>query len=253
MCGRYGLTIEQEAVAAAFGVSRLLTDHRPRYNVAPSQTAPVILQEAGSGRSLRGFRWGLVPFWAEDPAIGNRMINARSETVQTKPAFRGAWKDGRRCLIPATGFYEWQPPATAKGPKVPYWIRMADERPFGFAGIWERWDRGGEPLFTFTVLTTDANDLLRPIHDRMPVILGDARGWELWLDPKTSQEEAATLLAPYPAEEMQLHPVSTYVNRPANEGPTCIERVNAPAVLPSPRPRRRPDVDGADHQGPADE
>ncbi len=222
MCGRYGLTIDQETVAATYEVERLLFNHEPRYNIAPSQDVPVLLDDE-RGRRVEGFRWGLVPFWADDPKIGYRTINARAETVAGKPAFRNAWKRRRRCLVLATGFYEWQKPASGKGPKRPHWIRLADARPFGFAGLWERWDGGGEPLYTCTILTTDANELVGPIHPRMPVILGERWSWNAWVDPEVAPAEAEASLAPYPAEEMHAQPVSTYVNSPRNEGPQCIE------------------------------
>jgi putative SOS response-associated peptidase YedK len=188
---------------------------------------PVIAAPRGS-RSLNALRWGLVPPWADDPKVGYRMINARSETAATKPAFRGAWKHRRRCLIPATGFYEWQKGPEPKAPKTPYWIQRADGRPFAFAGLWETW-RGKEadapPLHSFTILTTSPNPYLERIHDRMPVILGEEKEWARWLDPQVASPEVADLLRPYPPEEMHAHPVSTYVNKPGNEGPACVEAV----------------------------
>lgn len=225
MCGRYGLTVDQEALATAFGVERFLVEHDPRYNIAPSQEVPALV--AGRrGRRVVGFRWGLVPYWAEDPKIAYRTINARSETVATRATFRSAWERPRRCLVLADGFFEWRKPASGRGPKLPYWIRLADRRPFGFAGLWERWNGGDEPLVTCTILTTDANALVAPIHGRMPVILGTETAWNAWVDPEIPSEELVGLLTPYPAGEMHAHPVSRYVNSPDNEGPECVEPVD---------------------------
>lgn len=219
--------MEQEALAVVFGVDQLLTDFTPRWNIAPSQEVPVVASPRGT-RSLSALRWGLVPSWADDPKVGYRMINARSETAATKPAFRTAWKHRRRCLIPATGFYEWQKSGQPKGPKTPFWIHMADGRPFAFAGLWETWKgKDGEtsPLHSFTILTTSPNPYLAKIHDRMPVILGEEREWDRWLDPEVESDAVTDLLRPYPPEEMHAYPVSTYVNKPGNEGPECVEEV----------------------------
>ena len=236
MCGRYGLTIEQEAIAAAFEVERFLTEHHPRFNIAPSQDVPVLVDD-GRGRRVLPFRWGLVPYFADHPKVGFRSINARSESVATRPAFRAAWERPRRCLVLADGFYEWrQPEATAegrdqaeprakKGKKVPHWIFLADRRPFGFAGLWERWKGESEVLFTCTILTTRANSLVAPIHDRMPVILADPDDWNAWIDPGIPSEALGAYLSPYSAPGMSEYPVSTYVNDPVNEGPVCIARV----------------------------
>lgn len=221
MCGRYGLTLDQQELLANYG-AELFGEHVPRFNIAPSQDIPVLIEDEG-GRRIEAFRWGLVPFWAKDPKIGYRMINARSETADRKPAFRDAWKAGRRCLVLANGFYEWQKPADGKGPKIPHWIRMADGRPFGFAGLWERWGSGDDVIRSCTILTTDANDLVKPLHDRMPAVLGDEAAWKAWVDPDVPSEEVKKLLRPYPGEEMHAHPVSTLVNKPANEGPDCVE------------------------------
>ena len=222
MCGRYGLTIDQEALSIAYGVEEFTIEHKPRYNIAPSQDVPVLLVNT-KGRRLKGFRWGLIPSSTFDKRVGYRTINARSETVHVRPAFRGAWRESRRCLVLADGFYEWQPPPSGTGPKVPHWISMADGRPFGFAGLWERRTGEGLDLFTCTVLTTDANPLVAPIHDRMPVILGEESAWGAWLDTQIPPEDLRGQFAPYPSAEMHAYAVSTYVNRPENEGPECIE------------------------------
>jgi putative SOS response-associated peptidase YedK len=167
-------------------------------------------------------RWGLIPSWAKDEKMGARMINARGETVAEKPSFRSAVKT-RRCLIPADGFYEWV--RTGEG-KQPHFIHFADARPFAFAGLWERWTKGGgEPLDTCTIITTSPNELIEDLHDRMPVILPADRYTE-WLEPSPlNPDRLQELLVPHPAEGMEAYPVSTFVNKPANDGPECIARV----------------------------
>jgi putative SOS response-associated peptidase YedK len=222
MCGRYTLTSPGEVVAEVFelvDVPPIL----PRYNLAPTQEAAVVRVVApGAPRTLDPLRWGLIPYWAQDPAIGNHMINARADSVADKPAFRDSFRR-RRCLVPADGFYEWK----KVEPKVrqPYLIRRQDRLPFAFAGLWSSW-RGPDsarPLETFTILTTGPNDLLRPLHDRMPVIL-DRSDFAAWLDP--ANRDAArlqALLAPAPAAGWEAVPVSRAVNNPANDTPECIE------------------------------
>jgi putative SOS response-associated peptidase YedK len=220
MCGRYGLTAHQEEIAVAYPVDLILAEHHPRWNIAPTQEAPVLLAHRGV-RRIESYRWGLIPHWARDPTLGPRLINARAETVGSKPAFRDAWRDRRRCLVLADGFYEWQKPNSGSGPKVPHWIQMDDGRPFALAGLWERWGPGDAPTHTFTILTTDPNRLLRPIHDRMPVIL-ERDAWSSWIDPEVSSETLTHTLRAYPAEGMHVRPVSTHVNDPKHEGPECV-------------------------------
>ena len=200
-----------------------------RYNIAPTQEVAAIriLSEVGT-RRLDMLRWGLIPPWAKDPSIGGRMINARRETVATKPSFRSAFKH-RRCLVTADGYYEWK---KFDGRKQPYYIRMQDERPFAFAGLWETW-RGGPadsmetPLVTCTIITTEANELSRPIHHRMPVIL-EPDHYDMWLDLELDRPEPLqSLLLPYRSEEMVAVAVTTYVNRPSNDDPKCIKAQEA--------------------------
>ena len=224
MCGRFTLTLDEEALSAAYGVERLLFHHHPRYNIAPTQDVAVLLG-GDEGRRIEGFRWGLIPSWAKDPSIGNRMINARSETVAEKPSFRTAWKHRRRCLVLADGFFEWKKPEEGRGPKQPYWIQMEDRRPFGFAALWESWKGDGEEIRSCTILTGPPNELVKPIHDRMPVILGHPEEWETWVDPEVPPEEMEGMMRPFPAEEMRAFPVSSHVNRPENQGPECVEPV----------------------------
>ena len=218
MCGRFTLTTNLGAIAQRFGVARFLEEVGPRYNITPTQTV-IVVNDDGT-RHLRQMRWGLIPSWAKDPAIGNRMINARAETVATKPAFRVALRK-RRCLIPADGFFEWTP---AGRRKQPVYIALKNREPFGFAGLWEAWTSPeGQEITSCTIITTEANEILKPIHDRMPVILNhDAEA--VWFDP-TIQDSARLLplLKPYPSEEMEIYQVSTRVNNPDRDGPQCIK------------------------------
>ncbi len=220
MCGRFSLAANLTTIAQRFGVllpTAESVEWSLHYNIAPTKTV-IVVSDDGT-RSLTEMRWGLIPSWAKDPAIGNRMINARAETVATKPAFRAALRK-RRCLVVADGFYEWQ--QRGRG-KQPVYIVLKCREPFGFAGLWDTWTApdGGE-IKTCTIITTEANDLLKPIHDRMPVIL-PREAEAIWLDP-TIQDPARLLplLTPYPAEEMQCYPVSPWVNNPAHDGPECV-------------------------------
>ena len=217
MCGRYTLASPTERLAEEFGVDASSIELAPNYNVAPTQKVAAVLEDGGQ-RRLEVLRWGLIPPWADDPGIGSRMINARSETAPGKPSFRRAFRE-RRCLIPADGFYEWQ---RTNGAKQPYYIHMEDGRPFAFAGLWESWSKGEGEIRTCTILTTGANALVGEVHDRMPVILAhDA--YDVWLDPASERDELTGLLAPYPEDEMETYPVSRFVNSPSNNDPRCIE------------------------------
>lgn len=219
MCGRFTLTTTLGAVALRFRVRTGFEDAAsiPRYNIAPTQTV-IVVGDDGQ-RHLTRMRWGLIPSWAKDPAIGNRMINARAETVATRPAFRTALCK-RRCLVVATGFYEWQ---QRPREKQPYYLALKSLEPFGFAGLWDTWTSpDGEEIKSCTIITTEANELLRPIHDRMPVIM-TREAEAIWLDPTIQDPtQLLPLLKSYPAEGMELYPVSTRVNNPAHEGPECI-------------------------------
>jgi putative SOS response-associated peptidase YedK len=216
MCGRYELHASPAAIALAFGLEHPPQIH-PRYNVAPMQHVPIVRVGANGARELVQVRWGLVPRWAKDPSIGAKMINARGETVATKASFGTAYRR-HRCLLPADGFYEWM--ATAHG-KQPVRVAMQDDAVFGLAGLYERWlSPDGEPLDTCTILTTEANGLLRSVHDRMPVIVSP-REYERWLDP--AEPDPADVIAPYPAEGMRFHTVSKRVNSVKNDDASCIE------------------------------
>jgi len=217
MCGRFTLVSPVEIVARHFGLASTppLAAH---YNIAPSQPVAVV-REAGDGRELGFMRWGLVPPGADPRRIGARLINARSETVDTQPAFRAAFRS-RRCLMPADGFFEWQ---RTRGRGQPFYARMRDGGPFAFAALWERSEGPGrEPIESCTLLTTEPNAALRDIHDRMPVIL-DPAAYALWLSDRAQDAPALkALLVPYPAEAMSVRAVSTLVNDPRNDGPECI-------------------------------
>jgi len=228
MCGRYTLQVSPETLAAQLELDAV-PDLAPRYNIAPTQSAPVVrLSLAEEARVLSMMRWGLVPFWAKDLKIGNRMINARSETAAAKPAFRAAFGK-RRCIVPADGFYEWR--KTPEG-KQPYRIVVDDGAPFAMAGLWESWrpkdaPEEAEPLLSFTILTTKPNDKIAALHDRMPVILA-AEEIDRWLDPGATDKAAlGALLDAFPAERRSAYPVSRGVNSPANEHPSNIEPVGA--------------------------
>jgi putative SOS response-associated peptidase YedK len=205
MCGRFTLKAKREAIAAEFDLPDVPL-LEPRFNVAPTQAvAAVRLDKETGARRLDLLRWGLVPSWSDDPSIGNRMINARAETVAEKPAYRNAFK-ARRCLIAADGFFEWQ--KQPGGRKQPFYIHRKDDRPFAFAGLWEHWEREAGALDTCALITTAPNALVRPIHDRMPAILRREE-YDRWLDPSVKDTAVVSaLLRPYPAEEMIATPVS---------------------------------------------
>ena len=219
MCGRFTLTSPDSGIAAQFSLLDL-PPLEPRYNIAPTQpVAAVRMAVEGAARELVMLQWGLVPSWAKDPQVGSRLINARSETVAEKPAFRDALRR-RRCLVLADGFYEWQ---KLDGGKQPFYFRLRGGGAFGFAGLWERWQGPPGIIESCTLITTEANDLLRSVHDRMPVIL-HPRDHDLWLDRGIRQSELLIpLLRPYPSEEMTAYPVSRRVNSPENDDTQCIE------------------------------
>jgi putative SOS response-associated peptidase YedK len=221
MCGRFTLRSPGEAVAEAFGLPAA-PDLVPRFNIAPGQPVAVVRQEQQArGRELAFLRWGLIPAWADDPASGDRLANARSETAATKPSFRRAFRS-RRCLVVADGFYEWR---RANGRTQPYFVGLKNDRSFGLAGLWERWDRHGEPVESCAILTTDANGLMQPIHERMPVILPPDR-YGLWLDLRCQDtDKLAKLLRPYPSKDMLAYRVCPLVNNPRNDVPQCVEAI----------------------------
>jgi putative SOS response-associated peptidase YedK len=219
MCGRYTLQASPEEIAAQFAIE-VPPLFKARYNIAPSQNvAAVCLKPDTSRRELVQLRWGLIPSWAKDPKIAYSTINAKAETVAEKPAFRSAFRK-RRCLIPASGFYEWQQQGKQK---QPMYIRLKDNRPFAFAGLWEHWEpKEGEPIESCTIITTEANEFMLPIHKRMPVILA-SRDYDQWIDPTIQTDSLQSLLKPYPSEEMEAYAVSKMVNNPRNDIPLCVE------------------------------
>ncbi len=221
MCGRFTQTAPWEKVKKEFVVKAPESNlFKPRYNIAPMQIVPIV-RDSVSERIISELKWGLVPSWAKDSEMGNRMINARAETLTEKPSFREAFRK-RRCLIPTSGFYEWK--KTGSGAKQPFYFYLKEKDVFGFAGLWEEWldKESGELLETFTIITTEANDILKPVHDRMPVII-KAENYDEWLDPKVKDnEQFEKLLAPYPANEMDSHPVSKAVNSPNEDSPELI-------------------------------
>jgi len=218
MCGRFTLWLQFGDLVKAFPGLVFPEFLPPRYNIAPTQDAAVVPNDGL--KQVQLFRWGLLPSWAKDPSIGNRMINARAETVAQKPAYRAAYRR-RRCLVLADGFYEWRREPGSRT-KTPMYIQLASGEPFAFAGLWEVWRPDDTPLFTYTIITTEPNALLEPIHDRMPVIL-PREAYDRWLDPAAQRPGSfSDLLVPYPAEEMVAHPVSTYVNSPGNDSPVCV-------------------------------
>lgn len=223
MCGRFALT-DTDAIFSRFRAI-ISEDFKitPRYNIAPAQNIPVIYKEKYHENRVELMRWGLVPFWAKDPKIGYRMINARAETLTQKPSFKHIFKT-KRCLVPSSGFYEWK---KIDGQKVPYFVAIKSCKIFSFAGLYDNWtDSDGNELRTFTIITTNANNTLRPIHERMPVILRQEFE-EKWLDIKIRDSEwLAEMLKPYPDDQMVVYPVSREVNNPGNDNPQLIKRIN---------------------------
>lgn len=230
MCGRFVSVASPELLTQHFGVETVETgDLGARYNLTPRSLVYGVTATGGV-RTLEALRWGLVPFWAKDLKIGDRMINARAETVAEKPAYRHAFQK-QRCLLPATAFYEWQK-LPGKKTKQPWLFRPRDGEPIAFAGLWESWrdpdDEDAAPLRSTTIVTTNANDLMAPVHDRMPVILPES-AWERWLDPENHDVAGLReLLVPAAEDVLERYPISTKVNSPRNQGPELLEPVPAP-------------------------
>jgi len=225
MCGRFALAADRADLQDAFPEFALLEQLAPRYNIAPTQPVLVIPND-GTGKA-DFFVWGLIPSWAKDPSIGTRLINARAETLAEKPSFRAAYRY-RRCLILADGFFEWQAPTTIVSQagskvKIPHYIRLKSGRPFAFAGLWEDWHApDGSQVKSAAIITTQPNELMARLHNRMPVIL-PPDAYAHWLEPEPRQPaDLQRLLVPYPAEAMSAYPVSTLVNSPANDRPECL-------------------------------
>jgi putative SOS response-associated peptidase YedK len=221
MCGRFAFFSPAEAVAAAFGAN-IQFQYQPRYNIAPSQQVTLLRLDDGGQLIVDQCRWGLVPFWAKDPAIGNRMINARAETIAEKPSYRQSFAR-RRCLILADGFYEWHVDAAGKS-KTPYFISRGDGQPFGMAGLWDEWQRDDDDaLRSCTIITTQANAFMRELHHRMPVLLAD-ESVKIWFDNAAGKDDLLPLLLDPQDVQLRAWPVSRNVNNPVNEGVKLIAR-----------------------------
>jgi putative SOS response-associated peptidase YedK len=219
MCGRFALFAEPKAAVSHFELPELPL-FEARYNIAPTQAVLVIRDDPlRGGRAAARMRWGLIPSWAADASMGAGLINARAETAAEKPAFRAAFRQ-RRCLIPASGFYEWR---TVKRKKQPYFLHPRDGL-FGFAGLWETWTRGSDAIDSCTILTTTANEVVQPFHERMPVILPHA-DWTTWLDAGQVPTALTPLLRPFPNDAMSAFPVDPCVNSVRNDSPECVARV----------------------------
>jgi putative SOS response-associated peptidase YedK len=231
MCGRYAITTAPEAIRRLFGYVEQ-PNFPPRYNVAPTQPIPIVRIEQGA-RHFALVRWGLIPSWVKDPTTFSLVINARSDNVMTKPAFRNAMRY-RRCLIPADGFYEWQ--SAGAGQKRPFYIRRRDGLPFAFAGLWEVWSGpNGEEMETAAIVTTDANRVLRPLHGRMPVIL-PPEAFDMWLDTRNvDADTVSALLVPAPDALLEAYPVSFAVNKHANDDASLIEPIDPATAEQSPQ------------------
>jgi putative SOS response-associated peptidase YedK len=223
MCGRFALIAPGAVLAEQFGLPEE-PPIAPRYNIAPTQPVAAVREAAGGGRELTHFHWGLIPFWAKDPSMSARMINARSETVAEKPAFRAAFRY-RRCLVPADGFFEWQ---KRNGRKQPIYIHGADGRPLAIAGIWERWlAPDGSEIESCSLLTTRPNALVAPIHDRMPVLI-EPEDYATWLDTGLQRSDALQhLLRPYDADKLAAYPVGMQVNNARYDEADCVVAVGS--------------------------
>jgi putative SOS response-associated peptidase YedK len=244
MCGRYRLSKTEKYLLEHFGVrSREDFEWKPRYNIAPTDQVPVIRQDKNEPeRTISSMRWGLIPYWAKDASMGAKMINARSESLTEKPAFKDAI-ERRRCLVPADAFYEWK--KTSSGTRIvrhPFLIRMKNDEAFAFAGIWDRWKSPeGKLVLSVSILTTDANPLVRDVHDRMPVIV-PREHYDLWLDPSFRDVKALEeILKPYDEREMEKLPVSNRVNSVKNDDPECASPAaeESESAKPADPPRQK--------------
>lgn len=220
MCGRYSAELKAANLKKGFGVAKTHVGLNARYNIAPSQDAPVVIED--KGRLLELYRWGLVPAWAKDPAIGYKMINARAETIGEKPSFKRPFEKNR-CLVLADGFFEWR--RDPGGKKTPHRVVLKSREPFAMAGLWDTWKKpDGSPLRSFTIITTEASEKLRTLHERMPVILS-SEGQDIWLDPKSEPAKLQSLLKPFSGEQLEFFEVSPLVNKPENDRPEILEPV----------------------------
>jgi putative SOS response-associated peptidase YedK len=233
VCGRYSNTRgkadrAQARLASMLGVEQPEGDDGlRRFNIAPTQEVLAVVEEREErgGRRMERLRWGLVPAWAKEIKVGGKMINARAETLQQRPAYRHlVRRAGHRCLVLADGYYEWQKPEDPRQPRRPMHFTLADGQPFHFAGLWTRWHPpdSGEVVASCTIVTTDANEMVRPVHHRMPAILRDPEAWEAWLDPALDDEALAALLEPIAADQLTARPANPVLNSARHEGPDCL-------------------------------
>lgn len=226
MCGRSSLHDQPTNILERFKLPPALPEFSPRYNIAPSQLQWTIARDGSEEPAVRQLKWGLVPSFADDPAIGNRMINARGESLVDRPAFRDSFRS-RRCVVLADGYYEW----AGKGKnRVPMYFHLSDGRAFGIAGLWDRWERGDSALETCTVITTDSSPLAAQVHNRMPVLLVDD-AVERWLDDSASESELRSMIVSYSGGDLEMFEVLRYVNAPANDSPECIAPVDTQLSL----------------------
>lgn len=224
MCGRYTIAIEQKVLEKRFGVKRYEGKHKPRYNVAPTQDNPVVLIQEQGKRIMVPMKWGLIPSWAKDESIRSRMINARIETIIQKPSFKSAFFK-RKCLIPSDGYYEWKK-TTKTGSKTPLRVVLKSRKPFAFAGLWSVWkNKAGESIRSYTIITTAADELIKRIHSRMPVIV-KPENESLWIDPDvTDQDTLMKALVPIPADQIEMYEVTPLVGNPRNDVEKCIQPI----------------------------
>lgn len=216
MCGRYTLTKPLKSIASHFNPITVKTDHRERYNIAPSQVAPIVIT-ANNQRELHSMQWGLIPSWMKEKKSGSGFINARAETVHQKPSFRSSFK-GKRCLVPADGYIEW---VKTESGKTPYYIFLPSKEIFSFAGLWSAVQNETEPLFTFSIITTDASPSIQSIHPRMPVILLPDQ-YESWLNAESQPEDLRNMLVPFSSIPIESRKISQAINSPRNDNPECL-------------------------------
>lgn len=226
MCGRFTDNAKPEQIKKEFKVGKVNPKlFSPRYNIAPTQMIPAVLENEGK-RIVENLKWGLIPHWSKDDSFASKLINARAETLANKPSFRDAFKT-HRCIIPATGFYEWD--KKSSGARQPYYFYLKDKNVFGFAGLWSEWTdkESGDVIETCTIITTEANKVLEPIHERMPVILKSDK-YDEWLDEKENDtDKLQKLLKPYPASEIASYKVSRSVNSPSEDSPELIQEIES--------------------------
>ncbi len=216
MCGRYTLAKPYKSIVTHFKAKTSQVSFKERFNIAPSQHVPTVIND-GYKRKISFLRWGLIPSWAKDESIGMKTINARAETISEKPSFRDSFRS-KRCLVPADGFIEW---ARNTKEKIPKYINLKSRELFGMAGIWAEWNSDGQSIQTFSIVTTEANDLIGKVHHRMPVIL-NPENYSNWLDPTASSSQLKSLLVPFPSEKMNVRSISKAVNSAKNDSPDCL-------------------------------